>query len=186
MEIAHIISMDKELHIVGIVMIDSAYPHPPSDEVVVSRPYDISYDSHVKQEVRLMVQQSMDQTEDMIKSWKIPKWDDSKAVDDVPGGNKETVKMQVNIDAAEFKDTYKLTLQAFPPPIVLLRADDFVYSDPSEGVCDIDCYRQTRLLGWEGYTQKYIRAVLPVKGHHYSIFQGENVSITLNISTQNC
>ncbi|KAL7619669.1 hypothetical protein AAE478_010210 [Parahypoxylon ruwenzoriense] len=63
------------------------------------------------------------------------------------------------------------------PPTILLRAKEFVGREPSETF--VDYVREFRLLGWDEYNREhggFIRDVVDVEGHHFSIFEMNNLS----------
>lgn len=62
------------------------------------------------------------------------------------------------------------------PPTILLRAKDLV--DAASGSF-VDHSRHERLLGWGPYNDengKFVRSVVDIDGHHFSIFQEQYVS----------
>lgn len=64
------------------------------------------------------------------------------------------------------------------PPTILFRAKEFVNEDPSQNF--VDYVRDFKLLGWDEYSQthgNFIQDVIPVEGHHFSIFDMKNVSL---------
>ncbi|ORY60810.1 Alpha/Beta hydrolase protein, partial [Pseudomassariella vexata] len=72
------------------------------------------------------------------------------------------------------------------PPTVMLRAKEYV---SHSGHTFVDLTRQHQLLGWETYNDShgnFIRAVLDVEGHHFSIFHHENVRISTHKLMAHC
>ncbi|KAI1076027.1 alpha/beta-hydrolase [Whalleya microplaca] len=62
------------------------------------------------------------------------------------------------------------------PPTVLLRAKEFVGNPEKKFV---DYPREFRLLGWDEYNEehgRFIKEVVDVEGHHFSIFEMDNIS----------
>jgi hypothetical protein len=43
-------------------------------------------------------------------------------------------------------------------------------------ICTIDVARHRQMLGWEDVDPNFVQTVLNIPGHHYSIFEDENVS----------
>jgi hypothetical protein len=143
--------------ILGLIMIDSVFPHPrtlSSPPIIRSVPFQVDFDEHVRPDVRAMVQYAMAQTDVLIEKWDLPSW------------------------TAEDRQLKKLV----PPPAIMLRAREAApepEQTDGEGVLlvnDIDVCRKRRFLGWEEYETKFIRNVLDVNGHHHSIFEVRNVS----------
>jgi pimeloyl-ACP methyl ester carboxylesterase len=67
-----------------------------------------------------------------------------------------------------------------PPTAVLLRAQDPVPVPENEKKGDttvsrVDVHRNKFLLGWESYPHEFIHAVFHVPGHHFNIFDPENI-----------
>ncbi|KAH9997461.1 alpha/beta-hydrolase [Xylariaceae sp. FL0662B] len=61
------------------------------------------------------------------------------------------------------------------PPTILLRAKDFVTTSSKTFV---DYARELRLLGWDEYQEEnghFIKQVVDVEGHHFSIFEFTNI-----------
>jgi hypothetical protein len=65
-----------------------------------------------------------------------------------------------------------------PPPAVLLRCTQKTPSVPqsSGGTVRMDIYREELLLGWNRNHPGFIKAVLDLDAHHYSIFELAQVS----------
>jgi hypothetical protein len=154
--------------IVGLVMIDSTFPHPLNLAPDVKRvPYEVAFDEHVKPEIKAMVQHCMTQTDWLIGNWHPPSWESSSAAQGSnPAGNGD-------LNAS-------VGTKLLPPPAILLRAREPVPEptrQPGVGnVTDIDLARDRRFLGWEDYPFKFLRNVLDVNGHHHNIFDQKNVS----------
>jgi len=71
---------------------------------------------------------------------------------------------------------------AKPPPVVLLRAKEWVpVPEEAEGggaVSRVDLHRNDRLLGWGGYRKDLVRKVVDIPGHHFNIFaMGNNLDV---------
>ncbi len=63
------------------------------------------------------------------------------------------------------------------PPTILLRAKESVQAEPHAFV---DYYRHSRTLGWERYMAEvgnFIKSVMDVEGHHFSLFEFDKVDI---------
>jgi thioesterase domain-containing protein len=178
LEISHIeLSQQKQhasgnanLQILGLVLIDSVFPHPMDvPPTVESVNYAAEFEDHVTPETRAVVQYAMEQTDRLIEEWQPPSWEAEQPTPargdtgDMPSGAP--------------KATNTLT----PPPAMLLRAREPVPPPPQtkpgiKRVIDVDLTRERRFLGWEDYKTKFIRNVLDVNGHHHNIFKDHNVS----------
>lgn len=67
------------------------------------------------------------------------------------------------------------------PPTILLRARDRYAADPSSTF--VDHQRGNRMLGWEAYSAEhdgFLKEVVDVDGHHFSVFEEQNVSFPLS------
>jgi hypothetical protein len=158
--------------IVGLVLIDSTFPHPLGLAPDVKRvPYEVDFDEHVKPEIKAMVQHCMAQTDQLIGSWHPPSWESSTAAAAAQGSNA----------AGDSEPDGSVGTKLLPPPAILLRAREPVPEPPCQpgvrNVTDIDLARDRRFLGWEDYQFKFLRNVLDVNGHHHNIFDQKNVSM---------
>jgi thioesterase domain-containing protein len=70
------------------------------------------------------------------------------------------------------------------PPTILLRCHETVFH--GDKVSFVDHCRGMRQLGWEGYSEDnggFIKTVMDIEGHHFSIFKEENVSRALSLGS---
>ena len=69
--------------------------------------------------------------------------------------------------------------EAAPPPTILLRCREYVpistLTNP-RALARVDLARDSALLGWEGYNDHLVQAVLEVPGHHFNLFSEQHVS----------
>jgi len=68
------------------------------------------------------------------------------------------------------------------PPVVLLKATTPVPPTEahSEGLHQVDMFRDNALLGWERYEGNLLTAVYHVSGHHFDLFDlGDKVCLDL-------
>jgi hypothetical protein len=161
-----------------MVMIDSVYPHARRDESITTIPFSLAFSSYTKPEVRTLVERSMSQTGDMIKRWQLPVWDEIDSSIETAEGELATDPHNRNSGEDPHPLPCPQQTRMRPPPAILLRAKEYVHPrgpDSTSVICDIDRSRHKRFLGWEDYSYKFIRTVLDVEGHHYSIFEGKNV-----------
>lgn len=66
------------------------------------------------------------------------------------------------------------------PPTILLRAKEWFNRDPSKSF--VDFTREDRLLGWSDYNEEhgnFIKDIVDIEGHHFSIFNFDYVSSSL-------
>ena len=149
------------LKVRGMVMIDSVFPQPTRDPRVKVKPF-MDFAVGSQPAVRAKVERCMETSRSMIRTWDIPSW--KKGITDLSSSG-----LQLGFSR--------------PPRTVLLRARDPIpvgFSDQKEGlVCETDLSRQHERLGWEEFEEcegKFIVSVRPINGHHFSIFEEENVS----------
>ena len=100
----------------------------------------------------------------MITEWEPPmEWSNCSPVSD-----EET---NVKLTSTTFGEGSEGT----PPPTILLRATREISGD-AEKCHALDTDRILRHLGWEQYNQGFIQAVYDIPGHHFSVFDWDNVS----------
>ncbi|KAI9044183.1 thioesterase domain-containing protein [Aspergillus affinis] len=151
LEVAQILQSKDLFHVVGVVMIDSPYPHGsvPDALAPVLAPPRPFFHSHCAPETRMLVSQSMKRARRLVDKWTVPDWSPSPDTPEARG----------------------------PLPVVLLRCKEYVPHDrPQDGVTSlvsVDRWRHMRLL-WEG-SGGLVRTVLDIPGHHFNVMWEENV-----------
>jgi thioesterase domain-containing protein len=158
LEVAHILESQSENRneVIGIVMLDSPYTGPspvpdPNINVLANRPF---LKPTCAPELALLIKRSMRRAGQMVEKWSVPSW---------------------------------ATMGVRPPPVILLRCMDMVpvnkkpsqepFHSIEDDIYSVDRYRTRDLLGWEYLDQPdFVRAVLNVPGHHFSVMAEENVS----------
>jgi hypothetical protein len=152
LEIAHLIheSGDTGLRIQGIVFIDTVFPSPLLGAQEIDQNILIQYEDKPTKDKSSLIARNIAQSQAMLQAWTSPSW------------NK----------------TQGLSLLCRQPPTILLRASDrgVVPGTEKDRMYGVDHYRDQRMLGWADYEKNFIRAVFDIKGHHYSIFEEQNVS----------
>lgn len=126
----------------------------------------------------------------MLDDWNLPAWSQPSATAKPANISVSGKKFSLHRDNILYKpykgDWETRTTEMYPeeqelpagarpgkmaPPAVMLRCVDDV-PKASEGAqpCLIDMHRDKLLLGWEGNYPDFIKAVIDVGGHHYSVF----------------
>ncbi|MCJ1464844.1 hypothetical protein MMC07_003459 [Pseudocyphellaria aurata] len=169
LEIAHILARDREHEVLGLIMIDSCLPDQQKDakSAIARQPDPLRFvDDSVSQKRKAQVQRCFSQAGEMLQAWTPPSWGAS--------GDFESDNRRL---------TEEIPSSAQPPPTVLLRAVDRVpRKDDGDGADDpVDDWRDSNLLGWEQYDRHFIHSVLDVSGHHFNIFDEQNLK---SVSTQ--
>ena len=59
-----------------------------------------------------------------------------------------------------------------PPPTIFIRALQTV---PSEGLLEVDWFRNEPVLGWRRYDFDFVTKELTTEGDHFSIFTSKHV-----------
>lgn len=155
LEVARILQSEGLFHVVGVVMIDSPYPHGSAADsdtlapaLVPPRPF---FHPHCAPETKMLVSQSMKRARRLVDKWTVPDW--SSPPPDTPEARG-------------------------PPPVVLLRCKEYVPHDRPQdadtSLVSVDRWRHMRMLGWER-SGGLVRTVLDIPGHHFNIMWEENV-----------
>ncbi|KAH7370159.1 Alpha/Beta hydrolase protein [Rhexocercosporidium sp. MPI-PUGE-AT-0058] len=152
LEIAHLIheSGDTGLHVQGIIFIDTVFPSPSLRAEEFGHNIRIQYEDKPTNDKSFLIARNIAQSQAMLQVWTPPSW----------------------------KKTQGLSLLCRQPPTILLRAGDRSTAPETEkeGVNSVDHYRDQRTLGWADYEKNFIKFVFDIKGHHYSIFEEQNLS----------
>ncbi|KAF2756724.1 alpha/beta-hydrolase [Pseudovirgaria hyperparasitica] len=150
LEMARQLVDDPEIDVKGMVMVDTIYPFqaPGQDKKFVAQ-YKPTFNSYTSAATQKSVTASFANTFEMLKTWKIPEWNETADIVPPPTALIR-VEESVPVPADADKDT----------------------------VMRVDVHRQRRLLGWELYDYHLIDAVTEITGHHYTPFKPENVELT--------
>ncbi|KAK1918696.1 hypothetical protein P3342_001745 [Pyrenophora teres f. teres] len=150
LEMAHLLQEDVEIHVQGLVMIDSIYPKYRPD-ASASETYFLKFFETVPKDVRMNVQRCVDQAVYMLSRWRGPDW-----------SRQEVGKGSVgNL----FPET------TGPPPAVLIRATEKLPTNWKR----LDAEPEDMLLRWDMYWDNLFKKVLDVPGHHFSMFERQYV-----------
>lgn len=165
LEVAHILAPDRGHEVLGLIMIDSCLldQQKHAKSAVARHPDPLRFvNDSVPQKRKVQVQRCFSQAVEMLQAWTPPSWGASG-----------------DVESDNLKLTKELPPSAQPPPTVLLRAVDRVpRKDGGDGAEDpVDDWRDSKLLGWEQYDQHFIHSVLDISGHHFNIFDEQNVSV---------
>ncbi|KAK2734150.1 hypothetical protein FQN57_001865 [Myotisia sp. PD_48] len=179
LEIASVLSRSSSIKVVGIVMIDSVFPHAVStlDKPVVS--HQLKFGAYSKPETQRLALNCMDQTIAMVKVWIPPTWNGCSEPEKYAARLKsestlfETVQRKYgsfgNTSASEGYSVVPIENLPPPPQTVLLRCNEYV-PVPEGSVCRVDLVRDQEELGWNQYKYDFITAVLDIPGNHFNIF----------------
>lgn len=181
LEVAHLIATDpgNTLDLLGIVMVDSVCPIVVTAPPVPVVPRIIRWSDHTKQETRDRVLRCFDLAKEMVAEWKMPQWEDGESATKEQENKNGEDKANRN-----FNQRKTASAGPRPPRVILLRAMDIV---PAEGgIAAVDTHRTDRLLGWEQYRKGLITTVMDVPGHHYSVFELDNVDATTEALNKAC
>ena len=192
----------SNLTVLGCVLIDSVFPNrdPGSDKSIWQNPplCPAGAPLHVKREIRLCMAMSVA----LLDRWSTPQRNGTIQNQHYSNLRSSTPPGQTTIDTLKH-DTlgiptppgtpelvaaslhgqlhHRSKLPA-PPMTILLRARDPVPVPPEHEreeddntVSRVDMHRNKLLLGWESYPQEFIQAVMHVSGHHFSMFDPENI-----------
>ncbi|RFU76197.1 hypothetical protein TARUN_6071 [Trichoderma arundinaceum] len=207
--VARFLAEDPEakIKVVGIVMMDSPYHIPYSQE-------EGSTDDPTIDNIPEPIQKCFDRCDEMLEDWEVPKWDgpacDGKIVFFGVGGRRYSVPpgkvlykpfqgTWSSVEVAQYKPSEESqpekdsqpekTLTA--PPTVLIRCTQ---SMPlPEGRTErfiIDKYRSDLTLGWAGNSPEFIKAVIDVNSNHYEMFekthsaQIKDITVQLNLALE--
>jgi hypothetical protein len=188
-EIAHLLSQNPEFgpQSVGLLLIDSVWPHSPKSAQLNSVTHTFDFPSHMRSDTILAIRRCMAESKVLVTGWEPQPWGETSPTSlstcqeyptyETKAAETSSVRSYLTEHAIPKETPLKNTSGRKPPPAILLRARDRVPTsgiDPSE-ICDIDIYRDNPTLGWDNYGMKFIRKVLPVNGHHYDVFQDGNV-----------
>jgi thioesterase domain-containing protein len=146
-QIATDASITPKFRVLGIVMIDSVGPRKISDIAGAAKFWPTERVDKSPEEVRAMPLKDKVDLNMTHARVMLQRWD-------LPKWNGQSV-----------------------PPTILLRAKDPV---DGEAQSFVDIARHDRLLGWGPYNEEnghFIRRVVDINGHHFSIFHEEYVSL---------
>ncbi|KAK1914275.1 hypothetical protein P3342_007521 [Pyrenophora teres f. teres] len=106
----------------------------------------------VPKDIRLNVQRCVDQAVYMLSRWRGPDW----SRQEVGKGSADNL----------FSET------TGPPPAILIRATEKLPTDWKR----LDAEPEERLLRWDKYCDNFFKKVLDVPGHHFSMFERQNIN----------
>jgi thioesterase domain-containing protein len=168
LQVARLLAEDKNLKVLGIIMIDSVYPRAPSFQELGKRivQHEVEWDTSTKKETRDAVQRCFDEAGRMVREWKLPTW-------------------EAREDGDETYDPVMPGKDPRPPPVWLLRAEEPV-PVLEDGVSRVDTYRKERYLGWDQYREGFIVKVEDIPGHHFNIFNFDHIDAVTEKVRQAC
>ncbi|KAM0283297.1 hypothetical protein ACHAQH_002594 [Verticillium albo-atrum] len=167
LEMSGLLEGDKEIEVVGLLMVDSTYPLRNESEVA-GRIFGemLTDDEEPPRKNVLLARQAMMAAVEMIQKWELPvwSWEEGKQAEVGVNGYSATVPR----------------VPGGPPPTVLLRAQDCVPTKTAGGSSRVDFYRDQRDLGWSRYHPGFIGEILDVEGHHFDLFEWARLTATTN------
>ncbi|KAK1655001.1 Alpha/Beta hydrolase protein [Colletotrichum phormii] len=193
LEIARLIGdEDRDIEIVGLVMVDSVYPvWPEGSSLKIGRfVEDEKRETEEPKNVRL-AKRAMKMAGQVVRVWKMPRCgaagEAEVSVPKAAGYNDgEEEKATAGAGAAdggdvekdfyvskEEKETAEVVWER-PPRAVLVKAKEHVPM-PVEGISSVDVYRADEKLGWDGYCPGFVEEVLLTEGSHFDMFAWTNV-----------
>ncbi|KAH8668390.1 Alpha/Beta hydrolase protein [Xylariales sp. PMI_506] len=145
-----------QFRVLGIVMVDSVFPKRLTDfpwlaQLLPTQRVTKTPEELAAMKVKEKVDLNMTHARVMIQQWPKPRWDTRKGEPGAAGTP--------------------------PPPTILLHAKEHV--TPVGKNSFVDSVRQDPYLGWGPYSAEhgnFIREVVEVEGHHFSIFEFGYVS----------
>lgn len=194
-EVALRLQQDPAIHVRGIVMLDSVFPHrDPLDTrpVVQHLP---KFAAGCPLELQRAVRRSMALSAAMLDSWypsaRIQPAGDYFSFRERRGNSVETPPLTHTQTTPTSPDDLatphsmggpvqapeKRPPQPAVPPAILLRATDH-FPTPEMHLSRVDIHRSDLLLGWGRYNQSLIHAVLDLPGHHFNLFDQDHVDYT--------
>ena len=160
LEISRILADDPNLHVAGVVLVDTYHPRSFPDFGSPSSRKELDIHGLTKPEILEKTRKAFEQAKVQIRTWRMEGWVESSAENaqhDGRGGN----------TSIPFK----------PPRAVLIRATE---PTPNEigGSKQLDPSGKMAVDGVHGWSQldpQFIEKTYYVQGHHFSIFNNSNV-----------
>lgn len=153
LEMSHILSKDPRVTVIGVVMIESVFPGLLISQNIAVDAQDICLQGKMSIYEQSKVAKLIFEATRVAKSYKSAMW------------TPETLSKG---------DTALRAAHTNPPaPLVLVKASEPVPSRRGTMV--------PAMLGWDQLGDRWINSVYTVPGHHFSIFEDQNVSLLLCI-----
>lgn len=182
LEVAHLIATDpgNTLELLGIVMVDSVCPILVTAPLVPIVPRKIQWGEHTKQETKDRVLRCFDLAREMVSQWTLPRWEDGE----LSGVKERGEEGGGGVNGSHSSKPTTASTSLRPPRVILLRAMEAV---PAEGgITAVDTHRGDRLLGWKNYREDLITRVMDIPGHHFSIFDFDNLDAVTEAINKAC
>lgn len=144
LEVAKELADDKDINIVGMVLIDSVCLSAIRGDVNRHAKL-MNFSEDGKSRNQILSQRAMQEALRMTETWEPPRWEGHLA------GKR--------------------------PKAVLLRALDYYQMGNGE-LSRVDVLRDDHMLGWAAYDPKMFTRVLEIPGHHFNIFDADNIDTT--------
>ncbi|KAF2468735.1 alpha/beta-hydrolase [Lindgomyces ingoldianus] len=168
LEMSHILSKVPNITVVGVVMIESLFPGLLNSQNITVEVQDLCFRSKMSVYERKRVAKLIFEATRVAKSYESAIWTPEISRHD------DLNHCKIASDSAALR-----TADANPPsPLVLVKASDPVPSRQGTVI--------PTLLGWDQLGDRWITAVYTVQGHHFSIFEEENVGYLTIILREAC
>lgn len=151
LEVARMLAEDRQVRVVGILMIDSVHPNTAVKSTAILPPEQTGAATSTTEEAtkkglsknQILSQRCMSEAVRMVREWNIPRWD----------GN----------------------LISKRPRMIMLRAKEYVPMAEGAGIAGLDLRREDKSLGWDEYDEHMFLEVVDVEGNHFNMFAIENI-----------
>ncbi|KAI5863823.1 alpha/beta-hydrolase [Durotheca rogersii] len=164
-----------KFRVLGMIFIDTIFPRRLAElrGPLPTQPLLLSPEASRAMKLKEKVDVNMTHARMMVGSWAIPRWAPSSS----SAASTSSGSDNGNDDGGKEDDEEGAEPRPPAPPTILLRAKEFVAPDSSKAF--VDHVRDFRLLGWDEYNAAnggFIREVVDVEGHHFSIFKDEHLT----------
>lgn len=160
LEMARLLAEDDLYQVMGIVMVDSICPlgYKTNLELLGKKAvaFDGQFGPNTKQETKERVTWCFAEARRAVAMYEPPRWDDAQS--------------KTNGTSSEKSAPRKIAC----PPVILLRAKESVPVQLGD-VSFVDVVRGDRSLGWDAYRQGMFEEIVDIPGHHFNIFDFENI-----------
>ncbi|PPJ55135.1 hypothetical protein CBER1_09968 [Cercospora berteroae] len=156
--------------VLGVIMIDTPYTPGWREHEAPLMKWAPNFPSRTPRQICERIVRRMTVYDKLLESWDAPLW---------PGqGNGQTMVTG---------GTFRLRQGSIEPPVLLLKAAHRVYFPSSDGIVDVDLFRDEPTLGWSRYPADLVKEVYEIPGHHFDIFDhASRVKNMTKILDQGC
>ncbi|KAH7371924.1 Alpha/Beta hydrolase protein [Pyrenochaeta sp. MPI-SDFR-AT-0127] len=168
MEMSHIFAQDPDINVIGVVMIESIFPGLLNEQNITVEPQDLCFKGTVSFFEQRKAAKLILEATSVAKSYVSAMW-----TPDVPR-HSELGHRKIASNSGALR---KANLNP-PAPLVLVKARDPVPSRQNTVI--------PPMLGWDHLGDRWITVAYTVPGHHFSIFEDENVDYLASILGEAC